>query len=130
MKEGLILQRDPQVKVMNKLLPKFTVGHIGMYNSGETLVSCKVKVKRVRKYNFDIPSWSWGSLYELDIVVSDIVYYDITGRTREVKSFVGDNKISFNRGLKSLVPYNVEKYVNMIDSNHYCITISKIEYNL
>jgi hypothetical protein len=130
MKDGLNLKRSIQVKMINKLIPNFTINHVWSYNGGNTYVTCKVKVSRVREYGYDIPTWSNGSIYELDIVVSDIEYNDIAGYKRTPKSFIGDNKRSYNRGLRYVVPEKFEKYINMVDSNHYSITISKIEYNL
>ena len=44
MKNGLILQRDIHVKVMNKLIPKFNI------DFNKSYIDSKVKVKRVRKY--------------------------------------------------------------------------------
>ena len=130
MKKGLNLQRDIQVKMMNKLIPTFTIDHCWWYNGGQIFVTCKVKVKRVRKYSYDIPSWCMGSIYELDIVVSDIVYTSSDGGKRTPKSFISDNKVTYNRGLRLSIPQKATKYINMIDSNHYSITISKIQYNL
>ena len=130
MKEGLNLKRSIQAKMMNKLIPKFTIDHCWWYNGGQIFVTCKVKVSRVREYGYDIPTWTRGSIYELDIVVSDIVYTSSDGSKRTPKSFISDNKVTYNRGLRSLIPEKATKYINMIDSNHYCITISKIQYNL
>lgn len=132
MKNGLILQRDPHVKVMNKLLPKFTVEHrhCMMY---DTVVSCNVKVKRVRKYLYNYilnPPDKIQSIYELDIIVSDVVYYNINGYTRDPKLYIRDNKASFNKGLRWFGVENIEKYINMVDSDPMSIKISKIEYNL
>lgn len=128
------LQRDPHVKVMNKLLPKFTVEYSRMYNMGETVVSCKVKVKRVRKYFYNYlltPPDKIKAAYELDIIVSDVSFKkDITGRTRDPKLFIRDNKTSFNRGLRWFGVEKIEKYIKMIDSDPMSIRISKIEYNL
>jgi len=133
MKDGHILQRDIHVKAMNKLLPKFTVEHSRMYNMGQTVVSCKVKVKRVRKYHYNYllnPPDKIKAIYELDVIISDVVFNDVTGRTREVKSFITNNKTSFNRGLRWFGVEKIEKYINMIDSDPMSIRISKIEYNL
>ena len=128
------LQRDPHVKAMNKLLPKFTVEYSRMYNMGETVVSCKVKVKRVRKYFYNYlltPPDKIKAAYELDIIVSDVSFKkDITGRTRDPKSFIRDNKTSFNKALRWFAIYKIEKYIKMIDSDPMSIRISKIEYNL
>ena len=133
MKDGHILQRDVHVKAMNKLLPKFTVEHSRMYNMGETVVSCKVKVKRVRKYHYNYlltPPDKIKAIYELDIIVSDIVFNDVTGRTRDPKLFIINNKRSYSRGLKWFGVEKIEKYINMIDSDPMSVVISKIEYNL
>jgi hypothetical protein len=54
MKNGLILQRDIHVKVMNKLIPKFNIDFNRSY------IESKVKVKRVRKY-----STSLGGIYDI-----------------------------------------------------------------
>ena len=101
---------------------------------GETVVSCKVKVTRVRKYLYNYllyPPDKIRAAYELDIIVSDVSFKkDLTGRTRDPKSFIRNNKTSYNRGLKWYTAYNIEKYINMIDSNPTLIKISKIEYNL
>jgi hypothetical protein len=75
MKDGHILQRDIHVKAMNKLLPKFTFEHSRMYNMGETVVSCKIKVKRVRKYFYNYlftPPDEIKAIYELDVIISDL----------------------------------------------------------
>ena len=133
MKDGLILQRDIHVKVMNKLVSKFTVEHSRMYNMGETVVSCKIKVKRVRKYFYNYlltPPDKIKAIYELDIIVSDLVYTNVDGRTRDIKSFVSANKRSYNKGLKWFVIYKIEKYIHLIDSDPMSVVISKIEYNL
>lgn len=134
MKDGFVLQRDIHVKVMNKLLPKFTVDYNGVYNMGETVVSCKVKVTRVRKYLYNYllyPTDKIRATYELDIIVSDVSFKkDLTGRTRDPKVFIRDNKTSYNRGLKWYAAHKIEKYINMIDSSPTLIKISKIEYNL
>jgi hypothetical protein len=133
MKDGLILQRDIHVKAMNKLLPKFTVEHSKIYNGGETVVSCKIKVKRVRKYHYNYlfpPPDEIKAIYELDIIVSDVVYANVYGRTRDPKSFIINNKRSYNKGLKWWGIDKIVKYINMIDSNPMSIRISKIEYNL
>jgi hypothetical protein len=133
MKDGHILQRDIHVKAMNKLLPKFTVEHSRMYNMGETVVSCKIKVKRVRKYFYNYllnPPDKIKALYELDIIVSDVVYHNVDGYTRDPKLFIINNKRSYNRGLKWFGAEKIEKYINMIDSDPMSIRISKIEYNL
>jgi len=118
---------------MNKLLPKFTVEHSKMYNYGQTVVSCNIKVKRVRKYFYNYllnPPDKIKATYEVDIIVSDVVFNDVTGRTREPKSFIGNNKASFNKGLRWFGVEKIEKYINMIDSDPMTIRISKIEYNL
>lgn len=134
MEKELILQRDPHVKAMNKLLPKFTVEHSRMYNMGETVVSCKVTIKRVRKYFYNYlltPPDKMKATYELDIIVSDVSFKkDITGRTRDPKSFISDNKTSFNRGLRWFGVEKIEKYIKMIDSDPMSVVISKIEYNV
>ena len=132
MKDGLNIQRDIHVKMMNKLIPKFTFEHSKMYNMGETVVSCKVTIKRVRKYfyNYLFPFDKIQAIYEVDIIVSDLVYTDVNGRTRDPKLFILHNKISYNRGLKLYATYSIEKYINMIDSDPMSIRISKIEYNL
>jgi hypothetical protein len=134
MENELKLQRDPHVKVMNKLLPKFTFEHSRMYSMGETVVSCKVKVKRVRKYFYNYlltPPYKIRAIYELDVIVSDVSFKkDITGRTRDPKSFIRDNKTSFNKGLRWFGVENIEKYISMIDSDPRSIRISKIEYNV
>jgi len=132
MKDGHILQRDIHVKAMNKLLPKFTVEHSRMYNMGETVVSCKVKVKRVRKYFYNYllnPPDKIKATYEVDIIVSDVVFNDVTGRTRDPKLFIINNKRSYSRGLKWFGVEKIEKYINMIDSDPMSVVISKIEYN-
>ena len=133
MKDGHILQRDIHVKAMNKLLPKFTVEHSRMYNMGETVVSCKIKVKRVRKYHYNYlltPPDKIKSIYELDVIISDVVYANVDGYTRDPKSFIINNKASFNKGLRWFGVEKMEKYINMIDSDPMSIRISKIEYNL
>ena len=133
MKDGHILQRDVHVKAMNKLIPKFTFEHSRMYNMGETVVSCTVKVKRVRKYFYNYllnPPDKITAIYELDIIVSDVVFNDVTGRTFDPKLFIDNNKASFNRGLRWFGVEKIEKYINMIDSDPMSIRISKIEYNL
>ena len=134
MENELKLQRDPHVKVMNKLLPKFTVEHSRMYSMGETVVSCNVKVKRVRKYMYKYPDKFFPdkirAIYELDVIVSDVAYVNVDGRTRDPKSFIRDNKTSFNKALRWFAIYKIEKYINMIDSDPMSIRISKIEYNL
>ena len=132
MKDGLNIQRDIHVKMMNKLIPKFTFEHSKMYNMGETVVSCKVTIKRVRKYfyNYLFPFDKIQAIYEVDIIVSDLVYTDVNGRTRDPKLFILHNKRSYNSGLKLYAIYKIEKYINMIDSDPMSIRISKIEYNL
>ena len=131
MKDGLTLQRDPHVKAMNKLLPKFTVEHSRIYNCGQTVVSCNVKVKRVRKYFYNYllnPPDKIQAIYELDVIISDVVFNDVTGRTCDTKSFIINNKASFNKGLRWFGVEKIEKYINMIDSDPMSIRISKIEY--
>jgi hypothetical protein len=133
MKDGHILQRDIHVKAMNKLLPKFTVEYSRMYNMGQTVVSCKIKVKRVRKYFYNYllnPPDEIKAMYEVDIIVSDVVYANVDGRTRDPKLFILDNKRSYNMGLKWYGTCKIEKYLKMIDSDPKSIVISKIEYNL
>ena len=133
MKNGLNLQKDIHVKVMNKLVSKFTTDHCRIYNGGNTVVSCKVKVKRVRKYLFNYiltPPDKSKATYEVDIIVSDIVYTNFDGTTRDPKFFIRDNKRSYNRGLKWFATYKIEKYINMIDSDPMSVVISKIEYNV
>jgi hypothetical protein len=133
MKNGLTLQRDIHVKAMNKLLPKFTFEHSRMYNMGETVVSCKIKVKRVRKYFYNYlftPPDEIKAIYELDVIISDVVFNDVTGRTRDPKLFIDNNKASFNKGLRWFGVEKIDKYIYMIDSNPMSIRISKIEYNL
>ena len=100
---------------------------------GETVVSCTVKVKRVRKYFYNYlltPPDKITAIYELDVIVSDVVFNDVTGRTRDPKLFIINNKASFNRGLRWFGVEKIEKYINMIDSDPMSIRISKIEYNL
>jgi hypothetical protein len=104
-----------------------------MYNMGETVVSCNVKVKRVRKYMYKYPDKFFPdkirAIYELD--VSDVSFKkDVTGHTRDPKVFIRDNKASFNKGLRWFGVENIEKYINMIDSDPMSIRISKIEYNV
>jgi len=133
MKDGHILQRDIHVKAMNKLLPKFTVEHIRMYNCGQTVVSCKIKVKRVRKYHYNYllnPPDKITAIYELDVIISDVAYHNVNGSARDPKSFIINNKASFNKGLRWFGVEKIEKYINMIDSDPMSIRISKIEYNL
>ena len=133
MKDGQILQRDIHVKAMNKLLPKFTVEHSRVYNCGQTVVSCNIKVKRVRKYFYNYlltPPDKIKAIYELDVIVSDVVFNDVTGRTLDPKLFIDNNKRSYSRGLKWFGVEKIEKYINMIDSDPMSIRISKIEYNL
>jgi len=133
MKDGHILQRDVHVKAMNKLLPKFTVEHSKMYNYGQTVVSCNIKVKRVRKYFYNYlltPPDKIKALYELDIIVSDVVFNDVTGRTFDPKLFIDNNKRSYSRVLRWFGVEKIEKYINMIDSDPMSVVISKIEYNL
>ncbi len=118
---------------MNKLISKFTVEHSKMYNGGQIVVSCNVKVKRVRKYLYNYlltPPDKIKAVYELDIIVSDLVYTDVNGRTRDPKLFILDNKRSYNRGLKWYATYKIEKYIHLIDSDPMSVVISKIEYNL
>ena len=133
MKDGLILQRDPHVKAMNKLLPRFTVEHSRIYNCGQIVISCNVKVKRVRKYFYNYllnPPDKIKAIYELDVIVSDVAYVNVDGYTRDPKVFIRDNKASFNKGLRWFGVENIEKYINMVDSDPMSIKISKIEYNL
>lgn len=133
MKDGLNLQRDIHVKVMNKLIPKFTFEHSRMYNMGDTVVSCKIKVKRVRKYLYNYllpPPDKIKATYELDIIVSDVVYANVDGTTRDPKFFIIYNKRSYNRGLKWYATDKIKKYINMIDSDPMSVVISKIEYNV
>lgn len=130
MKDRLTLQRDIHIKMMNKLLPTFTTDHYRIYNFGHTVVSCKVKVKRVRKYVYPPILNPLGAIYELDIIVSDVVYHNFNGNTYDPKLFIRENKRSYNKGLRWFGKYNIEKYINMIDSNPMSISISKIEYNL
>jgi hypothetical protein len=133
MKDGHILQRDIHVKAMNKLLPKFTVEHNRTYNCGQTVVSCNIKVKRVRKYFYNYlltPPDKIKAIYELDVIVSDVVFNDVTGRTLDPKLFIDNNKRSYSRVLRWFGVEKIEKYINMIDSDPMSIRISKIEYNL
>jgi hypothetical protein len=133
MKDGHILQRDIHVKVMNKLVSKFTTDHSKIYNGGNIVVSCKVKVKRVRKYFYNYllnPPDKIKATYEVDIIVSDVVYANVDGRTRDPKLFILDNKRSYNRGLKWYATYKIEKFIHLIDSDPMSVVISKIEYDL
>jgi hypothetical protein len=133
MKDGLILQKDIHVKAMNKLVTKFTTDHCKIYNGGDIVVSCKIKVKRVRKYFYNYllnPPDKIKAIYEVDIIVSDLVYTNVDGRTRDPKLFILNNKRSYNRGLKLWGIDKIVKYINMIDSDPMSIVISKIEYNL
>lgn len=133
MKGGLTLQRDIHIKMMNKLLPTFTTDHCRIYNYGQVVVSCKVKVKRVRKYvhhHMLNPPDKIRATYELDIIVSDVVYQNFNGNTYDPKLFIRENKRSYSKVLRWFGKYNIEKYINMIDSNPMSISISKIEYNL
>lgn len=133
MKNGLILQRDVHVKMMNKLVSKFTIDHSKIYNGGCIVVSCKIKVKRVRKYLYNYllpPPDKIKATYEVDIMVSDLVYANVDGTTRDPKFFILDNKRSYNRGLKWFATYKIEKYIHLIDSDPMSVVISKIEYNL
>ena len=131
MKNGLILQRDVHVKMMNKLVSKFTIDHSKIYNGGCIVVSCKIKVKRVRKYLYNYllpPPDKIKATYEVDIMVSDLVYANVDGTTRDPKFFILDNKRSYNRGLKWFATYKIEKYIHLIDSDPMSVVISKIEY--
>ncbi len=133
MKNGLILQKDIHVKVINKLVTKFTTDHSKIYNGGNVVVSCKIKVKRVRKYlfNYLLPTTDKiKASYEVDIIVSDLVYANVNGTTRDPKLFILDNKRSYNMGLKWYGTCKIEKYLKMIDSDPKSIVISKIEYNI
>ena len=133
MKNGLILQRDVHVKMMNKLVSKFTIDHSKIYNGGCIVVSCKIKVKRVRKYLYNYllpPPDKIKATYEVDIMVSDLVYANVDGTTRDPKFFILDNKRSYNRGFKWFATYKIEKYIHLIDSDPMSVVISKIEYNL
>ena len=133
MKDGFTLQKDIHVKVMNKLVSKFTTDHSKIYNGGCIVVSCKIKVKRVRKYLYNyllIPPDKIKATYEVDIIVSDLVYANVDGTTRDPKFFIRDNKRSYNRGLKWNATYKIEKYIHLIDSDPMSVVISKIEYNL
>ena len=126
--DGLTLQRDIHVKVMNKVLPKFTTEFVKIYNAGMLSVSCKVKIKRVRKYVYN--GSSYNAEYEVDIIVSDLEYINANGTKCNSKVFIDNNKSSYNRALRSRLPFLIKNHINLIDSNFLGIKISKIEYNL
>ena len=128
--DGLTLQRDIHVKMMNKVLPKFTTEFVKIYNAGMLCVSCKVKIKRVRKYVYnDLHISSYGAEYEVDIIVSDLEYVNANGTKGNSKVFIEHNKRSYNTTLKSRVPFLIKNHISLIDSNFLGIKISKIEYN-
>ena len=126
--DGLTLQRDIHVKMMNKVLPKFTTEFVKIYNAGMLSVSCKVKIKRVRKYVFN-SGGEFNAEYEVDIIVSDVEYINANGTKGNSKVFLDYNKRNYNRALKSRVPCLIKNHINLIDSNFFGIKISKIEYN-
>jgi hypothetical protein len=126
--DGLTLQRDIHVKMMNKVLPKFTTEFVKIYNAGMLCVSCKVKIKRVRKYVYN--GSEFNAEYEVDIIVSDVEYINANGTKGNSKVFLDYNKRNYNRALKSRVPCLIKNHISLIDSNFLGIKISKIEYNL
>jgi hypothetical protein len=131
---GLTLQRDIHVKVMNKVLPKFTTEFVKIYNDGMLCVSCKVKINRVRKYTYNYnphyPRELIRAEYEVDIIVSDLEYVNANGTKCNSKVFIDNNKSSYNRALRSRLPSLIKNHINLIDSKFEGIKISKIEYNL
>jgi hypothetical protein len=126
--DGLTLQRDIHVKMMNKVLPKFTTEFVKVYNAGMLCVSCKVKIKRVRKYVYN--GGEFNAEYEVDIIVSDVEYINANGTKGNSKVFLDYNKRSYNATLKSRLPFLIKNHISLIDSNFLGIKISKIEYNL
>ena len=118
MKNGLILRRDIHVKVMNKLLPKFTSDYSGVD------IESKVKVKRVRKYLTPMEKFV---IYEVDIVVSDLVFND--GIKPTPRGFDYYYRKNYNRSLRYRMSEKIVPLLNMIDSMAYEVKISKIEYN-
>ena len=128
--DGLTLQRDIHVKVMNKVLPKFTTEFVKIYNAGQLCVSCKVKIKRVRKYVYNGGDFKSDAKYEVDIIVSDLEYINANGTKCNSKVFIYNNKRTYNATLKSRLPFLIKNHINLIDSNFLGIKISKIEYNL
>ena len=116
MKNGLILQRDIHVKVMNKLIPKFNIDFNRSY------IESKVKVKRVRKYTTSLSF----VIYEVDIVVSDLVFNN--GIKPTPTEFDYYYKKYYNRSLRFRLSDKVVPLLNLIDSMAYDVKISKIEY--
>lgn len=121
MKNGLILQRDIHVKVMNKLIPKFNIDFNRSY------IESKVKVKRVRKYLTPMEKFV---IYEVDIVVSDMVFNNDYGYRPTPTEFHYRYKTPFNRSLRYRMSEKIVPLLNLIDSMAYEVKISKIEYNL
>ena len=117
MKNGLKLQRDIHVKVMNKLIPKFNIDFNRSY------IESKVKVKRVRKYSTSLGEFM---IYEVDIVVSDIVFNN--GIKPTPTEFEYYYKKYYNRSLRFRLSDKVVPLLNLIDSMAYEVKISKIEY--
>ena len=120
MKNGLILQRDIHVKVMNKLIPKFNL------DFNKSYIDSKVKVKRVRKYLTPMEEFI---IYEVDIVVSDLVFNN-NGIKPTHTEFDYYSKKYYNRSLRYRMSDKIVPLLNMIDSMAYDVKISKIEYNL
>ena len=118
MKNGLKLQRDIHVKVMNKLIPKFNL------DFNMTYIDSKVKVKRVRKY---LPPMEEFVVYEVDIVVSDLVFNN-NGIKPTHTEFDYYYKKYCNRSLRYRLSDKVFPLINLIDSMAYDVKISKIEY--
>jgi hypothetical protein len=118
MKDGLILQRDIHVKVMNKLIPKFNIDFNRSY------IESKVKVKRVRKYLTPMDKFV---IYEVDIVVSDLVFNN--GIKPTPAEFEYYYKKCYNTSLRFRLSDKVVPLLNLIDSMAYEVKISKIEYN-
>lgn len=117
MKNGLILQRDIHVKVMNKLIPKFNIDFNRSY------IESKVKVKRVRKYSTSLGEFM---IYEVDIVVSDLVFNN--GIKPTPTEFDYYYRKYYNRSLRYRMSDKIVPLLNMIDSMAYDVKISKIEY--
>ena len=117
MKNGLKLQRDIHVKVMNKLIPKFNIDFNRSY------IESKVKVKRVRKYLTPMDKFVE---YEVDIVVSDLVFNN--GIKPTPTEFEYYYKKYYNRSLRFRLSDKVVPLLNLIDSMAYEVKISKIEY--
>jgi hypothetical protein len=102
-------------------------GRIFTNDDVSILVNSKVRISNLRKYVSD-GGLMFSSLYEVDIVVSDIICTDLSGNPRDINTFIKNNKVLYGMLIKEFSSPYFERYINMIDSNPYTIIISKIEY--